>query len=187
MHIMKLTVTLLAGFLVLGIALPTAAQTVPIDSSTVDLIESHLNKALVKLNRLNVLKAQDHINQALNLLPSAVSEPPGGFVFSMPFEWSQSSGPMPFQVVAMLGDGTPQPSWTGSVVISMLAYGQIVDLYDENMVPLASTLTPRFTAEWKGYAMLRTSTGQTQDLGLKATDQVTGIAGGSHAVRWFVP
>ena len=186
--IMKLSVTLLAGFLVVGTAIPATAQQLAIDSATVDLIESHLLRALDGLDRMNLSRAYNHITRAMSLLPDAPPVVVGWFKVVTPFSWSQSSGPMPVTVGAMIDDGTPQALYSGSVVMSMLAYGEIVTLYDQNMVPLTNNQTTRFQyGGWTGYVTLRTSTGLTQDIGLKATDPNSGIAGGGNPIHFSVP
>src|SRR5262249_8539256 len=152
-----LVVTLLAGLLIVGTVVPATAQQLAIDAATVDDIESHLLKALDGINRMNLLRAYNHITRAMNLLPSAPPVVVGWFKVVTPFSWSQSSGPMPVQVGAMIDDGTPQTLYFGSVVMSMLAYGEIVALYDQNMVPLSNNQTTTFQyGSWSGYATLRT-------------------------------
>ena len=188
MRMMKFAVTLFAGFLVVGTVVPATAQQLAIDAVTVDEIESHLLKALDGLDRMNLLRAYNHINRAINLLPSAPPVVVGWFKVVTPFSWCASCGPMPVQVGAMVDDGTPQSLYSGSVVMSMLAYGNIVTLYDQNMVPLANNQTTTFQyGGWSGYATLTTSTGLTQDIGLKATDPITGIAGGGNPIHFSVP
>ncbi len=187
MRIMRLTVTVLVGFLVLGVALPATAQ-VLMDSATLDSIKWQLDRALDGVNRGNLLKAFNHINRALALLPDSEPAPVGWFKIVTPFTWHESAGPMPVSVGAMIDDGTPQPLFTDTVVLGMMAYGQIVALYDSNMVLLPGTETTRFSGGgWQGYVMLSTSTGLTQDLGLRALDPDTGIGGNSQPIRWTVP
>jgi hypothetical protein len=187
---MRLAVALLVSSLVLGSALPATAQTIVTDAPTINSIILHLQKALGFLTQSppNLIRTQNQINRALALVPDPTPVAVGWFKIVVPYLWDQSSGPMPVQVGAMLDDGTPQPAFVGNVVLSMMAYGQIVALYDASMNPLPSFATTAFSnGGWQGYIMLKTSTGQTQDLGLHAIDPVSGVGGNSNPVTWTVP
>jgi hypothetical protein len=122
---------------------------------------------------------------------ASTTPPPATFSYfrvTIPYSWRESNGPMPVQIGAMIDDGTPQHLYTGTVSLGMLAYGKILALYDSNMNLLSGNQTTAFsTGLWSGYVMLQTSTGQTQDLGVRAMDQALGIAGGSGPVTWIVP
>jgi len=85
----------------------------------------------------------------------------------------------------VIDDGTPQPLFQGTVILSMMGFGRLVTLYDANMVQLLGTQTTAFSSGgWEGYVMLDTGTGGTLDLGLMANDPVSGAAGGSTAFFW---
>ena len=122
---------------------------------------------------------------------SSTTPPPvtvGWFKIVAPYSWHESSGPMPIQIGAMIDDGTPQPAYTGSVTVGMMSLGRILALYDSNMNQLPNfQTTPFASGGWYGYVMLQTSTGQTQDLGLRAVDTVSQVAGGSNPITWIVP
>jgi hypothetical protein len=122
---------------------------------------------------------------------ASTTSPPvtvGWFKIVIPYTWHQSNGPMPIQIGAMIDDGNPQPLYKGTVTVGMLAFGRILTLYDSNMNPLPNFQTTAFAnGGWYGYVMLQTSTGATQDLGLRAVDPVTQVAGGSNPVTWMVP
>jgi hypothetical protein len=185
MRIMKWTVPLLLGCLVLGSAVPTSAENVVVDSTVLEAMEWHLVKALNGLNRLNLQKAWNHITWAMNLIPDSVPVPLGLFKIKTPFTWSASSGPMPIRIGAMLDDGTPQPLFHGTVTVGMMGFGRVVTLYDVNMVQLPGTQTTAFASGgWEGYVMLDTGTEATMDLGLVAYDTVSGVGGGSTAFFW---
>ena len=188
MRIMKWTVTLLLGCLVLGSAVPTSAENVVIDSTALETIESHLVRALDGLNRLNLQRAWNHITRAMNLIPDSQPVPLGLFKIKAPFTWSQSNGPMPISIGAMIDDGTPQPLFHGTVVLGMMGFGQLVTLYDVNMVQLPGTQTTAFSGGgWQGYVVLDTGTGATLDLALQGHDPVSGVGGGSQVIWWMVP
>src|SRR5262245_59433093 len=173
----KLTVLLLASMFVLGTVLPATAEPLIIDSWNVERIQFHLNTAIDALKKPNLLKAQNHINWAMGLLPSSAPVVVGWFKIVTPFTWDQSSGPMPVQVGAMWDDGTPQPLFTGTVILS-LPGGSIVTLYDQHMVKLPSTQTTNFfSGSWQGYVVLRTPTGSTETIGLRASDPISQVGG----------
>jgi hypothetical protein len=185
---MKWTVTLLLGCLMLGSAVPASAQSVVVDSTVLDAIQSHLTKALDGLNRLNLQRAWNHITRAMNLIPDTTPAPVGWFKIQAPFTWYQSDGPMPIRIGAMIDDGTPQPLFQGTVILGMMGFGRLVTLYDVNMVQLSGTQTTSFSyGAWQGYVVLDTGTGATLDLQLSATDPVSGVGGGSTPIFWTVP
>jgi hypothetical protein len=184
-RIMKWTVPLLLGCLVLGSAVPTSAQNVVVDSTVLETIQSHLVKALDGLNRMNLQRAWNHITRAMNLIPDPQPVTLGTFRVGTPFTWSASNGPMPISVAAMIDDGTPQPLFQGTAILGMMGFGRLVTLYDVNMVQLAGTQTTSFSyGGWQGYVMLDTGTGGPLDLGLVAYDPVSGVGGGSTAFLW---
>jgi hypothetical protein len=187
-RIMKWTVTLLLGCLVLGSAVPTFADNVVVDSAVLDAIESHLVRALDGLNRLNLQRAWNHITRAMSLIPDSTPVTVGWFKIQAPFTWYQSNGPMPIRIGAMIDDGTPQPLFQGTVRLGMMGFGRLVALYDTNMVQLSGTQTTSFAnGAWQGYVMLDTGTGATLDLQLQATDPVSGVGGGSNPIFWTLP
>ena len=188
MRIVKWTVTLLLGCLMLGSAVPTSAENVMVDSAVLDAIESHLVRALDGINRLNLQRAWNHITRAMNLIPDSQPVPMGWFKIQAPFTWSQSNGPMPIRIGAMIDDGTPQPLFQGNVKLGMMGFGRLVTVYDTNMVQLNGTQTTSFSnGGWQGYVVLDTGTGATLDLALTATDPVSGVGGGSSPILWIVP
>jgi hypothetical protein len=191
-RIMKWTVTLLLGCLVLGSAVPTSAEdVVVVDRTVLEAIESHLVRALDGLNRLNLQRAWNHITRAMNamnLIPDSQPVPLGLFKIKAPFTWSESNGPMPIRVGAMIDDGTPQPLFRGTVVLGMMGFGRLVTLYDVNMVQLPGTQTTTFSdGGWEGYVVLDTGTGATLDVALQGHDPLSGVGGGSQVIIWMVP
>jgi len=187
-RIMKWTVTLLLGCLVLGSAVPTSAESVVVDTTVLEAIESHLARALDGLSRLNLQRAWNHITRAMNLMPDSQPVPLGLFKIKAPFTWSQSNGPMPISIGAMISDGTPQPLFRGTVVLGMMGFGRLVTLYDVNMVQLPGTQTTTFSGGgWEGYAVVDTGTGATLDVALEGYDPVSGVGGGSQVIILMVP
>jgi len=188
-RIMKWIATLLIGCFVLGSELPASAEMVSIDQTILDSVESHLDKALDGLDRLNLLKVYNHITRAQKLIGSSSDVPLGGFSFRTPFTWYESDGPMPVRIAALIDDGTGQPLYTGRVNVSVLGYGEIVALYDSNMTLLPGTQTTSFeNGQWNGYIMLRSSIGGTVGLILSAFDSVRGVGGGNGwPFTWIVP
>ena len=188
MHTLRTTtqiIAALASFLVLIIAQSAFAEPLTVDSWSVDRMEFHLNTATDAINRGNLAKAKNHINWALGLLPDQAPILLFTFQINAPFQWSTAQGPMPITINALAGWSLPQILFTGRLGITMAAYGELVALYDQNMALLSNNQTTNFlNGTWQGYAVLRTSTGQMQDLGLHAFDAVSGVAGNSNAIRW---
>ncbi len=202
-----LTLTALASFLLLLIAQLAFAEPLTVDSWNVDQIESHLNIAANAINLGKLNKAMNHINLARGLLvvsqpvapqcPVVVPQCPSPdqdpvvlstFQINIPFQWNQSKGPMPISINALKGWALPQPDFTGTVGVSIAVSGTLVALYDQNMAPLLNNQTTNFFwGNWTGYVMLRTPTGQTADIALRAHEPVSDVVGTSNAVTWTVP
>jgi len=178
----------LASFLLLFIAQLAFAEPLTVDSQNVDRIEFHLNTATDAINRGNLTKAKNHITWALGLLPDQLPVVLSTFQINIPFQWSQSKGPMPISINALKGWALPQPDFTGRVGISIAVSGTLVALYDQNMTLLTNNQTTNFFwGNWTGYVVPRTPTGQTADIAVRATDSVSDVVGTSNAVTWSVP
>lgn len=118
----------------------------------------------------------------------------GWFKMITSFVWHASDGPIPVEIGAMIDDGTAQPSYTGTVTVSMgsPAWGIVTALYDldHNLLPTLETES-FVSGVWRGYVAVEVSNDvgpipkPYQQIALHCVDYAIGAGGNSTPITWL--